>query len=77
VFDKTWATGRRLSVLSFHVSNRQLYGDPAIVVGVLAPDNAERFYLECRTFLAWRRGVKLVAGQEVAARDGKLKNGLD
>ena len=31
--------------------------------------------VQCRAFLAWRRGVKLVAGQEVAARDGKLKTG--
>src|SRR3954464_15893988 len=27
----------------------------------------------CRAFLAWRRGVELVGGQEVAARDGELK----
>src|SRR3954464_5740078 len=27
----------------------------------------------CRAFLAWRRGVELADGQEVAARDGELK----
>src|SRR4051812_44868729 len=31
---------------------------------------------ECRAFLAWRRGVELVEGQNVEARDGKLKNAL-
>jgi hypothetical protein len=30
---------------------------------------------ECRAFLAWCRGVELMDGQEVAARDGKLKTG--
>ena len=29
--------------------------------------------VQCRAFLAWRRGVELVDEQELAVRDGELK----